>query len=73
MEYLYFSFYLDIELWDFYYFLKFYVEELKLAIFASQIAKRKVKDHPIDFSQFKPSLKRVEAAIEEEEKRIGIS
>ena len=56
-----------------YYFLKFYVEELMLAIFASQIAKRKVKDHPIDFSQFKPSLKRVEAAIEEEEKRIGIS
>jgi hypothetical protein len=49
------------------------VEEYKLAVFASNIAKRKVKNHPIDANQFKPSLKRVDAAIKEEEKRIGIA
>ena len=58
---------------DSYEFLRFYVEEYKLAVFASNIAKRKVKNHPIDANQFKPSLKRVDAAIKEEEKRIGIA
>ena len=57
---------------DKYEFLRFYVEEYKLAVFASNIAKRKVENHPIDANQFKPSLKRVDAAIREEEKRIGI-
>ena len=58
---------------DNYDFLRFYVEEYKLAIFASNIAKRKVLNHPIDTSQFRPSLKRVDAAIKEEEKRIGVA
>ena len=58
---------------DSYEFLRFYVEEYKLAVFASNIAKRKVENHPIDANQFKPSLKRVDAAIKEEEKRIGIA
>ncbi len=58
---------------DVYDFLRFYLEEYKLAIFASNIAKRKVINHPINTNQFKPSLKRVDAAIKEEEKRIGIA
>jgi len=58
---------------DNYDFLRFYVEEYKLTIFASNVAKRKILNHPIDTSQFKPSLKRVDAAIKEEEKRIGVA
>jgi hypothetical protein len=57
--------------------LRFYLEELRLMLFAEPIARQKVAGHPLDTSfvgpRWKPSFKRVAAQILAEEKRMGLA
>ena len=57
--------------------LRFYIEELRLALFAEPVARQKVAPHPLDNAHFgrnwKPSLKRVNAALLAEEQRVGLA
>jgi len=57
--------------------LQFYLEELRLAIFAEPVARQKVPNHPLNQAYigpgWKPSLKRVAAQIRAEEQRIGLA
>jgi len=57
--------------------LRFYLEELRLMLFAEPIARQKAADHPLNTSflgaRWKPSFKRVAAQILAEEKRIGLA
>ena len=50
----------------------FFLEEYKLSIFAPALAKKKVNYHPLNLSRDRVSLKRVDAAIRDEEQRVGI-
>ena len=52
--------------------LRFFLEEYKLSIFAPALAKKKVSNHPFNLARDRVSLKRVDAAIREEEQRVGI-
>ena len=57
--------------------LGFYIEELRLNMFAEQIGRHKVANHPLDGAFFGPnwkvSLKRVDAQIFAEEQRVGLA
>ena len=57
--------------------LRFYLEELRLTLFAEAIARQKVADHPLHDAFFgpnwKPSMKRVVAALLSEERRVGLA
>ena len=57
---------------DRYSFLRFYLEEYKLNVFAHSIAKQGFSDHPIDLGKYKPSAKRFSAELREEEQRLGL-
>ncbi len=56
--------------------LTFLLEELRLATFAETLARAKVRGHPLDEAWFGPgwkaSLKRVDAALTAEERRLGL-
>ena len=52
--------------------LRFFLEEYKLSIFAPALAKKKVNNHPLNLARDRVSLKRVDAAIRDEEQRVGI-
>ena len=52
--------------------LRFFLEEYKLSIFAPALAKKKVNTHPLKLARDRVSLKRVDAAIRDEEQRVGI-
>ena len=57
--------------------LRFLLMEMRLQLFAEPVAKRKVEAHGLDTSylggQWKASTKRVEQALHEEERRIGLA
>jgi ATP-dependent helicase HrpA len=57
--------------------LKFYLEELRLQLFAEAISRQKVLDHPLNNSflgeRWKVSLKRVDATLRAEEQRVGLA
>ncbi|MCR9258478.1 MAG: ATP-dependent RNA helicase HrpA [Pseudomonadaceae bacterium] len=57
--------------------LKFYLEELRLQLFAESISRQKVSDHPLDHSflgeRWKVSSKRVDATLRAEEQRVGLA
>mgnify|MGYP003307569306 FL=1 len=52
--------------------LRFFLEEYKLSIFAPALAKKKVNNHPLNLARDRVSLKRLDAAIRDEEQRVGI-
>ena len=57
--------------------LGFYIEELRLSLFAEQVARQKVVNHPLDGAFFGPnwkvSMKRVDAQVFGEEQRVGLA
>jgi ATP-dependent helicase HrpA len=57
--------------------LRFYIEELRLTMFAEQISRTKVTNHPLDRAYFAPgwkaSTKRVASQILAEEQRVGLA
>ena len=57
--------------------LRFYIEELRLTLFAEAVARQKVAEHPLQQAFFgpnwKPSMKRVVAALRSEEPRVGLA
>ncbi|XOV82020.1 MAG: ATP-dependent RNA helicase HrpA [bacterium] len=57
--------------------LKFYLEELRLQMFAEAISRQKVLAHPLDGSflgkGWKVSVKRVDAVLRAEEQRVGLA
>ena len=57
--------------------LKFYLEELRLQLFAEAVSRQKVLDHPLNSSflgeRWKVSLKRVDATLRAEEQRVGLA
>lgn len=57
--------------------LRYYLEELRLTLFAETLARQKVAQHPLDSAYFganwKPSLKRVGAVLLAEEQRVGLA
>jgi hypothetical protein len=57
--------------------LRFYLEELRLTLFAEAVARQKVVDHPLNDAHFGPnwkaSTKRVSAALLREEQRVGLA
>lgn len=57
--------------------LVFLIEELRLHVFAENVARRRVKGHPLDSAwfgkQWKASAKRVGQIVLEEERRLGLA
>ena len=57
--------------------LGFYLQELRLTLFAEPVARAKVVDHPLDSAYFGPvwkaSLKRVGEQLLLEEQRVGLA
>ncbi len=57
--------------------LRFYLEEVRLTLFAEQVARQKITPHPLDTAHFGPkwkaSLKRVDGALLREEQRVGLA
>ena len=57
--------------------LRFYLEELRMNLFAEQVVRQKVAQHPLDSAFFgpgwKPSVKRVAAQLLAEERRVGLA
>jgi len=57
--------------------LRFYLEELRLTLFAEALARQKVAQHPLDDAYFganwKASLKRAGAVLLAEEQRVGLA
>ena len=56
--------------------LRFLLEEVRLVLFAEQVARKKVTNHPIGDvfgGQWKASLKRLDTELTKEERRVGLS
>ena len=55
--------------------LRFLLEEVRLVLFAEQVARKKVANHPLGEyfgPQWKASLKRLDAELDKEERRLGL-
>ncbi len=57
--------------------LRFYLEELRMKLFAEQVVRQKVVHHPLDNAFFgstwKPSTKRIAGQLLAEERRVGLA
>ena len=51
----------------------FYLQELRLKLFAQPVAAKKQLDPPLDPQHWKISIKRVEERLLEEERRVGLA
>ena len=57
--------------------LKFYLQELRLQLFAESVSRQKVLDHPLADSflgeRWRVSIKRVDAVLKTEEQSVGLA